>query len=528
MPPLALASVALRRVSGRCAQALDSETVGVVEAISSAVEGLARHPQRLAPNDYAAVLTAAVALAVKCGALPHVLSTIRLLLFGASGDEAGGILEPETGGGVMALFVAPYLRELADAAPEPPPTRQVAYDCASRGGGTVGNGSETDIPSAGLLMTFGKGDHGKLGHGWGSENKLVPTFVEALRTVELIRIDSLSTHSVAVTLSGELLAWGNGDKNRLGHGTTEKQSLPRVMRALTGKPPVADVACGLGHTLALLVNGQLFSWGNGGNGRLGLGDTSDRATACHVAALQDVRLAEVFCGASHSLAVACDGRGFSWGKNNQGQCGHGTSADQPLPLYIEGMGGSLVALAGGWEHTLALRRDGHVLSFGAGYKDSRRGAVPPVLGHGDTERHVLPKVIEALHVRAVHIACGWDHSMAVSSDGELFTWGSGSNGKLGHGDDENRSGQRVWRRSAALASCRLVEGANTQLPSRSMASCTLGDTETRVDSDTAATRQSASRVESMHLCGNGCASSLSLWATSITCSSSSPTPTRRA
>ena len=80
-------------------------------------------------------------------------------------------------------------------------------------------------------------------------------------------------------------------------------------------------------------------------------------------------------------------------------------------------------------------------------RPSRRGAVPPVLGHGDTERHVLPKVIEALHVRAVHIACGWDHSMAVSSDGELFTWGSGSNGKLGHGDDE-KNGSDGRRRGA--------------------------------------------------------------------------------
>lgn len=97
MPPLALASVSLRRLAAtrqqqgqHLSQQWDSEkdSVGLVEAISSAVEGLARHPPRLTPDDYAAVLTAALALSVKCGALAHLLSTVRLLLFGAPGDAS--------------------------------------------------------------------------------------------------------------------------------------------------------------------------------------------------------------------------------------------------------------------------------------------------------------------------------------------------------------------------------------------------------------------------------------------------------
>lgn len=56
--------------------------------------------------------------------------------------------------------------------------------------------------------------------------------------------------------------------------------LPQPLEALAEKAPVRDVACGLGHALFLLSSGRICAWGNGGNGRLGLGDTSDRAEAC--------------------------------------------------------------------------------------------------------------------------------------------------------------------------------------------------------------------------------------------------------
>jgi alpha-tubulin suppressor-like RCC1 family protein len=58
--------------------------------------------------------------------------------------------------------------------------------------------------------------------------------------------------------------------------------VPQPLEALSEKTPVRDVACGLGHALFLMANGRVCSWGNGGNGRLGLGDTTDRAEACMI------------------------------------------------------------------------------------------------------------------------------------------------------------------------------------------------------------------------------------------------------
>ena len=105
----------------------------------------------------------------------------------------------------------------------------------------------------GILMSNGKGDHGKLGHGKCdhdscnecncTENKLVPVVVDSIQGTFFIKIDSLSTHSAAISSTGELFTWGNGDKYRLGHGTVDKVYAPKLVAALQDK--VGDFYIGL-------------------------------------------------------------------------------------------------------------------------------------------------------------------------------------------------------------------------------------------------------------------------------------------
>lgn len=402
-------------------------------------------------SERAAVLTAFLALCLKWGSLRHLLCAVRVLLT----DDAspGAVPHYES--------LEPLLADVALAVPE---VRHPAQEC--------------DDLACGYLMSFGKGDHGKLGHGLCShtsctdgnctENKLAPTLVSATQDTLFCRIDSLSTHSVAVTARGQVMAWGNGDKFRLGHGSAAKEYAPKVVESMSARGRVVDISCGLGHTLVLLESGELFAWGNGSNGRLGLGDTSDRAAptkvcvprvgcsseAGDISDKDDRRKAieetlvfrHVYCGASHSLALGADGRVFTWGKNNQGQCGHGHLNDQlsmeAVAYFRDDVDEDIVHGAGGWEHTLFCSASGRVYSAGCGYKDSRRAGIPPVLGHGDCERRIKPALVQFLvdnDDEIMQVACGWDHSMAISTSGRVYTWGSGTNGKLGHGDEENCS-----------------------------------------------------------------------------------------
>ena len=90
------------------------------------------------------------------------------------------------------------------------------------------------------------------------DDKVSPTFVDGVQGVEFCKIRSLSTHAAAITCVGaKLYTWGHGDKHRLGHGSNEGEPQPRLVNALLGKPQVRDVACGLAHTVVLLVNGQV-------------------------------------------------------------------------------------------------------------------------------------------------------------------------------------------------------------------------------------------------------------------------------
>lgn len=81
---------------------------------------------------------------------------------------------------------------------------------------------------------------------------------------------------------------------------------------------------------------------------------------------------------------------------------------------------------------------GCVYAWGSGYKDSRRGGIPPVLGLGHNDARPVPEKIASLSDhKIVAISSGWDHCLALSDVGKVFSWGSGQNGKLGHGNDVN-------------------------------------------------------------------------------------------
>ena len=167
----------------------------------------------------------------------------------------------------------------------------------------------------------------------------------------------------------------------------------------------------------------------------------------------------VQAGASHSLALSETGILYSWGKNSQGQCGVGTTDDLLRPTVVQIKCEGLTRMAAGWEHSLVLTKDGLVFSWGCGYKDNRRGVVPPVLGHGGSEGKTLPERIIFFEIhRVTDIACGWDHCLALDGEGKVFSWGSGLNGKLGHGSENNCAMPSAIESLSGVRICRIAAG----------------------------------------------------------------------
>ena len=131
-------------------------------------------------------------------------------------------------------------------------------------------------------------------------------------------------------------------------------------------------------------------------------------------------------GDNHSLAITADGSVWSWGRGGSGKLGHGDQQHQLLPKKIEAFASQrVVALSAGQRHSLAITADGAVWSWGGGR-----------LGHGDQQNQLLPKKIEAFAgQRVVAVSAGAELSTASTAGGAVFAWGEGGHGCLGHGED---------------------------------------------------------------------------------------------
>jgi len=235
-------------------------------------------------------------------------------------------------------------------------------------------------------------------------------------------------HSLALTADGAVWSWGGGAFGQLGHGNAQHQLVPKKVKAFTGQRVVA-VSGGGYHSLALTADGDVWSWGQGSSGKLGHGDHESQLLPKKVGALAGQCIVAVSAGDLHSLAITADGAVWSWGLGSSGRLGHGDQQNQLLPKKIEAVAGQrVIAVSAGDLHSLAITADGAVWSWGYGGHGQ--------LGHGDEQTQPLPKKIEAFAgQRVVFVSAGTYHSLAITASGPVFSWGEGKRGCLGHGED---------------------------------------------------------------------------------------------
>lgn len=119
---------------------------------------------------------------------------------------------------------------------------------------------------------------------------------------------------------GEVFTWGRGDDGRLGHGDNGWKYVPRRVDALRGKC-IKQITCGSYHTAAITDSGELYTWGGGMYGKLGHGSETGQATPRRVEALAGRRVDLVACGSRHTVIVVDEGDVYSWGDKENGVAG---------------------------------------------------------------------------------------------------------------------------------------------------------------------------------------------------------------
>ena len=196
-----------------------------------------------------------------------------------------------------------------------------------------------------------------------------------------------------------------------------------------------QVACGGAHTLLVTASGRLLSCGLGEHGQLGLGSLESTGVFQEVAGVESI--AHVAAGHWHSLAVSKKGTVYSWGANKHQQLGVPASAlpsasGTAVPIAVTALHGAGVRqVACGALHSMAVTDDGEVYTWGYG-KDGR-------LGHGDEDDLGLPRRVEALRGEKIKsVFAGHDVSAAVSMAGKAWLWGAGFFWQLAQTDNKAR------------------------------------------------------------------------------------------
>jgi uncharacterized repeat protein (TIGR02543 family) len=181
------------------------------------------------------------------------------------------------------------------------------------------------------------------------------------------------SHSLAVSSTGQVYAWGNNSNNQLGDGTTNNSRTPTLISftGLQTGETIQKVSAGQIHSLALTTNGRVYAWGDNSSNQLGDGSTTNRSspTLINFSGLQDGETIQtVIAGSFHSLALTTNSRIYTWGTNSYGQLGDGTTINRPSPKLIEisGLqdGETVLTVNAGALHSLALTTTGRIYTWG--------------------------------------------------------------------------------------------------------------------------------------------------------------------
>eukprot|EP00742_Colponemidia_sp_Colp-10_P006997 GILJ01007510.1.p1 GENE.GILJ01007510.1~~GILJ01007510.1.p1 ORF type:complete len:672 (+),score=107.52 GILJ01007510.1:43-2058(+) len=164
----------------------------------------------------------------------------------------------------------------------------------------------------GRVWGMGANSHGQLGLPE-TEYRCVPEYVSSIKGV-VKQISCGLEHSLVLTDAEKVYAFGNNCNGQLAaDAETEYSSTPKLIRELKGR--IIQVSAGYNHNAAISDTGAIFTWGQGDNGQLGHGNLDDQVVPKRIDsfAKKNVRIARVSCGHTHTLAVDEEGKLWTWG-----------------------------------------------------------------------------------------------------------------------------------------------------------------------------------------------------------------------
>ncbi|WP_232353188.1 InlB B-repeat-containing protein, partial [Bifidobacterium asteroides] len=269
-----------------------------------------------------------------------------------------------------------------------------------------------------------------------------------------------SSFSLAVGSDGNAYAWGGNVYGQIGDGKTTQQTTPVMVLKPAGVPAdftYVQVSAGYSHSLAVGSDGYVYAWGRNNYGQLGNNATNDSSVPVRVRdpssptdENKGLKAIQVSAGAYHSLAIDSDGYVYAWGGNFDGQLGNNTIGDystpNPLPVHVrdpssptdENKGLKAIQVSAGAFHSIAVGSDGYVYTWGFNYWGQIGNNIS-----GFNKYSSVPVLVQDTDknkgLKAIQVSAGGDHSLAIDEDGKTWSWGRNDHGELGNGNNDDRA-----------------------------------------------------------------------------------------
>jgi alpha-tubulin suppressor-like RCC1 family protein len=293
---------------------------------------------------------------------------------------------------------------------------------------TTGNQFALGLRSNGVLYAWGIGACGRLGDGTNNTRSSPVSVIGGFTDWCQISVGGINgTHSLAVRTNGTIWAWGCNCAGRLGDGTILDRSSP--VSVVGGFTDWCQASAGSSHSLGLRSNGVLYAWGVNSNGRLGDGTITSRSSPVSVVG-GFTDWCQASAGAAHNLALRCNGTLWGWGQNF-GELGDNTNTSKCSPVSVVGGFTDWCQASAGSGHSLAVRCNGTLWSWGR----NNCG----ILGNNTTVSRSSPVSVIGGFTDWCQASAGYNHSLAVRTNGTLWAWGSNYCGVLADGTTINRS-----------------------------------------------------------------------------------------
>ena len=277
------------------------------------------------------------------------------------------------------------------------------------------------------LYSWGYGAVGALGQ---NRTLTVSSPVQVGSLITWSQVSSGNEHTAAVTTVGSLFTFGGGYRGRLGHNNDIDTSSPVQVGALT---TWSQASASYRYTAAVKTDGTLWTWGDAVVGKLGHNDVVLRSSPVQVGALTN--WSQVSAGLSHCAAVKTDGTLWTWGAGASGRLGTNIAIYAvSSPVQVGALTTWLQVSAHDSYSNIAVKTNGTIWTWGnnnngqLGQNITLNVSSPIQVGPSTDWSQVTGSVSAAM-----------DHCAAVKTDGTIWTWGLGANGRTGHNNDINLS-----------------------------------------------------------------------------------------